>query len=54
MTLVSEGLTILGAAMLVIIDQPMRLVLFPADVLVGVAAVLLVIVLRGLLRSAAA
>ena len=47
-------LTFLGAVMLVIIDQPICLILFPADVLVGVAAVLLVIVLRGLLRAATA
>ncbi|WP_017936727.1 DUF2975 domain-containing protein [Nocardioides sp. Iso805N] len=45
--------TVLGAAMLVIIDQPIGVVLLPVEVLLGVAAVLLVIVLRGLLRAAA-
>lgn len=45
--------TTLGAAMLVIIDQPIGVVLLPVEVLLGIAALLLVIVLRGLLRAAA-
>ncbi|WGL51622.1 DUF2975 domain-containing protein [Nocardioides sp. BP30] len=45
--------TALGAAMLVIIDLPLGVVLLPVEVLLGAAAVLLVVVLRGLLRAAA-
>jgi hypothetical protein len=40
--------------MLVVVDQPMSVVLLPADVLLGGAATLLIVLLRGLLRAAAA